>query len=175
MPLKIRPIVSCTFGHTHTVSAYIDSFLQTIGTLFILNSLHILHTLSQTTLPPHTLLIALDVESLYTNITHDRAICTFTRLFKHHTQFVFLLDLLKHVLYNNVFTFDGKCLKQIGGLAIGMKLTHALATLVMAAVEQDLLCTQQHKITKKVVLYKYYMYKFGSSYRPVYGIAIPYM
>ena len=83
MPFKIHPIVSCILGPTHTSSACIDSLLQPLMRSlpsFILNFLHILHTLAQTTLPPHTLLITLHVESLYTSITHDRAIHTFTKL-----------------------------------------------------------------------------------------------
>ena len=139
-PLKIRPIVSCTSGPTHTASAYLDALLQPLMKSvpsFVLNSMDVLHTLEQTTLPPHTYLVTLDVESLYTNITHERAINTFTRHFKHHPRFVFFLDLLKHVLRNNVFTFDGHYFKQTCGLAMGTKLAPALATLVMAEVEQE--------------------------------------
>lgn len=148
IPLKIRPIVSCTNGPTHTASSYIDALLQPYMRSvpsFVLNSLEIINTLADNSYPPFTYLATLDVESLYTNITHERAISTFSRLFRDRPNFVFLLDLLKYVLHNNVFSFDGTMYRQVCGLAMGTKLAPALATLVMAEVEEQFLTEQALK------------------------------
>ena len=93
-----------------------------------------------------TLLLAkLDVESLYTNISHTRAISTFIRLFQSHPAFVFLLDLLRFILFNNIFKFNGEMFRQICGLAMGTKLAPALATLVLAEMEEEFLTHQSVK------------------------------
>ena len=66
------------------------------------NSTEIVNALEDMTLPRNTLLCTLDIDSLYTNITHKQAILAFTPRFNGHPKFVFLLDLLKFVLKNNV-------------------------------------------------------------------------
>ena len=78
--------------------------------------------LEKETFPATSLLATLDVQSLYTNIFHTIAINTFTTLFQAHPAFIFLLDLLRYVLFNNIFTFDGEILRQTCGLAMGTKL-----------------------------------------------------
>ena len=95
-PVKIRPIVSCTGGPTSRASGYLDSLLATNHTRrvdsFVKNSTEIVNTLEDMTLPRNTLLCTLDIDSLYTNITHEQAIPAFTRRFNGHPKFVFLLD-----------------------------------------------------------------------------------
>ena len=49
----------------------------------------------------------LDIESLYTNVSHEETIVAFLRRQKHNLHKVFVLDLLKYVLKNNVIQFDG--------------------------------------------------------------------
>ena len=61
---------------------------------YIKNSTDLVHTLQNLKIPKCSFLITLDIQSLYTNITHEEAIITFLRKFKHHPQKVFLLDLL---------------------------------------------------------------------------------
>ena len=105
--------------------------------------------LKKESFPTTSLLATLDVESLYTNISHTRAICTFTRLLQSYPVFVFLLDLLRFVLFNNVLTFDGEISRQIFGLAMGTKLALALATLVLAELEQEFLTQNVKSLTWK--------------------------
>ena len=62
--------------------------------------------------------MSLDIEFLYTNISHRLASETFSRRISTHPKFVLLLDLLKFVLTNNVFQ--------------GTLLAPALATIVIA-------------------------------------------
>ena len=73
------------------------------------------------------------------------AISSFTKRFSSHPKFVFLLDLLKFVLYNNTFRFDGKYFRQICGIAMGTKLAPALATIVVADLEEQYLRTSPCK------------------------------
>ena len=100
-PVKLRPIVSCTNGPTYTASAYLDRLLQPHMKKvrsYLKNSMDLVHILQTLRVPPHAYLVTLDIESLYTNITHDEAIVSFLKRFKHDPRKIFLLDLLKYVL-----------------------------------------------------------------------------
>ena len=141
-PVKIRPIVSCTGGPTSRASGYLDGLLQPFMkrvNSYVENSTEIVNTLEDMTLPCDTLLCTLDINSLYTNITHEQAILAVTRRLCHHPRFVFILDLLKFVLKNNVFKFDGRTFTQKCGIAMGTKLAPALATIVVADLEDKFL------------------------------------
>ena len=143
-PTKLRPIVSCSGGPTERASRYLDALLQPHAKRvdsYVGNSTEVVNRLRDLTLPNHVALASLDVESLYTNISHELAIRTFTRRFQSHPRFVFLLDLLKFVLTNNVFTFDGQFFQQTCGLAMGTSLAPALATIVVADLEEAYLRT----------------------------------
>ena len=61
--------------------------------------------------------------------------------------------LLRYVLFNNIFTFDGEIFRQICGLAMGTKLAPALATLVSAKMEEEFLAHQNIK----PFIWKWYM------------------
>ena len=100
------------------------------------NSIEVVNQLSELCVPKDALLVALDIESLYTNISHRLAIEAFSRRFRGHPRFVFLLDLLKFVLTNNVFKFDGRFFSQTCGIAMGTPLAPALATVVIADLEE---------------------------------------
>ena len=139
-PLKLRPIVSCTNGPTCKASGYLDNLLQPHMkrvSSYVQNSTEVVNTLSEMKLPKQTLICTLDIESLYTNVTHEQAISAFARRFSSHPKFVFLLDLLKFVLSNNVFNFDGRLFSQTCGIAMGTKLAPALATIVIADLEEN--------------------------------------
>ena len=148
-PLKVRPIVSSRNRPTSRASAYLNRILQPLMRevpSYVCNSMDIIRImLKKKSFPTSSLLATLDVESLYTNISHTRAINTFTRLFQSHPAFVFLLDLLRYVLFNNIFTFDGENFRQICGLAMGTKLAPALATPVLAEMEEKFLAHQNTK------------------------------
>ena len=96
--------------------------------IYIENSIEVINRLQELVLPKIAILASLDIESLYTNITHKLAIATFTRRFRSHPKFVFLLDLLRFVLFNNVLEFDDHFFKQTCGIAMGASLAPALAT-----------------------------------------------
>ena len=79
-PLKLRPIISCTNGPTYTASALLDKLLQPhmkATKSYIKNSTDLIHILNRTKVPKDAFLITLDIESLYTNISHDEAILSF--------------------------------------------------------------------------------------------------
>ena len=72
-------------------------------------------------------------------IRHDVYVMlyNFLRIFKSHPQKLFLLDLLKYVLKNNVFKFDNLIFTQTCGLAMGTKLAPALATIYIRHMKES--------------------------------------
>ena len=141
-PLKLRPIIACTNGPTRTASAFLDKLLQPNmknTKFYFKNSMHLINILSNNKIPINAYLITLDIESLYTNISRDQAIIKFTKIFNDHPQLVFLVDLLKFVLKNNIFEFDMLTFTHTCGLAIGTKLTPALATIYIGQLEEAFL------------------------------------
>ena len=103
------------------------------------NSTDLVRILQTLKIPAHSHLATLDITSLYTDITHSEAITIFLKIFKHHPKKVFLVDLLKYVLKNNVFKFDNVTFAQICGIAMGTKLAPALATIYVASIEEQIL------------------------------------
>lgn len=147
-PLKLRPIVSCTNGPTQKASAFLDKLLQPYMKRvksYLRNSTDLIRILQSLIVPTHAYLITLDIESLYTNISHEEAILSFLRIFKHHPKKVFLLDLLKYVLKNNVFTFDDLTFTQLCGVAMGTRLAPALATIYIGDIEEAYIQTRDKK------------------------------
>ena len=132
-PLKLRPLISCTKGLiTYTASAYLDRLLppqMRRVKSYLRNPGVLVKGLSTLRVSPDAYLETLDIESLYTNITHDEAILLFLRRFRQHPQKVFLINLLKYVLNNNVFHFDEQVFTQLCGIAMGTKLAPAVATI----------------------------------------------
>ena len=74
---------------------------------------------------------------------------SFLRKFKTHPKKIFLLDLLKYVLKNNVFQFDNLTFTQLCGIAMGTNLAPALATIVIGDLEENFL----DKHPKKPILW----------------------
>ena len=75
--LKLRPIVSATGGPTKKASKYIDKLLQPYMKpveTYLKNSQALLETLSTLRIPKHSLLVTLDIESLYTNISKSMVV-----------------------------------------------------------------------------------------------------
>ena len=116
-PISFRPIVSGCSGPTESVSAYIDHFLQPYIRLvpsYIKNSAHLINILAKREFSDCRL-VTLDVSSLYTNISHEDTLTTLDLAFeKEEVDLPYALPLsvlktlLKHVLENNIFSFNGQ-------------------------------------------------------------------
>ena len=104
---------------------------------FLKNSTELIHILLTLKVPPQAYLITLDVESLYTNISHEEAIKSLLKRFECDPQKVLALDLLKYVLKNNVFKFGD--FAQLHGVTMGTKLAPALATIYIDDLEEQFL------------------------------------
>ena len=76
-PMRICPIVSPCDSPTENISQFIDYWLQPIMKAlpsFIKDTTELINQLSELTIEPNTLLVTVDVKSLYTCIPHKERI-----------------------------------------------------------------------------------------------------
>ena len=100
-------------------------------------------------LPPGTLLVALDVSSLYSNITHEESVTAckeFMNLQDHLVPSTAdLCHLIRLVLTMNSYSFNGNYYRQIHGTAMGTQMAPSFANLFMGKLEREFLLPQDIK------------------------------
>lgn len=109
-----RPIVSGIRGLCEKVWVYLDFYLQPFALhlqLYTQDSFHLDEKLDSTTFPMGTIVISLNVESLYTNIDHQVGVSAVTyfldqQISSNHMHDFLIVDLLGFHLKHNYFTFD---------------------------------------------------------------------
>ncbi len=142
-----RPIMSANGSPTEKISEFVDHFLnETTFSLpaYVRDTTDFLCKLNRVgTLPENTYLVTLDVESLYTNIPNDYGILAArntlakTRPPGSLPSNTSLLKLLKLVLTLNNFKFNGENFLQVGGCAMGSKLSVGYANNSLGKFEED--------------------------------------
>ena len=76
-PKKLRPMVSGCNGATERISSFTDTLLQPVmkdTPSYIKDSKQFINFIESTPLPAHTILLTIDVSSLYTNIPQEEGI-----------------------------------------------------------------------------------------------------
>ena len=141
-----RPIVSDCDSDTYRLSTYIDYFLNPISTRhpsYIKDTSDFLSKLSNIAVHPSSLLITLDVESLYTNINNTSGIEAVHRAFQANPDSKRpdneIIELLMNSLKNNDFIFNNQWYLQTGGTAMGKKFAPSYANIFMAKWESEAL------------------------------------
>ena len=142
-----RPIVSSNSHPTERLSHFVDYHLQPLvhklpsfveDTNDFLNKL-----LTIGNLPANSLLVTLDVSSLYTNIPHNEGInaCErFLRTSSHKTILTSTLcDLIRRILIMNNFSFNDNHYLQIHGTSMGTKMAPSYANLFLGFFEANTL------------------------------------
>ena len=148
-----RPIVSGNGCPTERISQFVDHFLKPIvqdTTSYIKDTTHFLSILrNMGDLPDNTLLVTLDVSSLYTNIPNDVGIqaCK-EQLFRNRTGLQYptndsIITLLDMVLKKNNFNFNKEHFLQVGGTAMGTRLAPSYANIFMDFFERTYVYTYE--------------------------------
>ncbi|XP_068696876.1 uncharacterized protein [Montipora foliosa] len=148
-----RSIVSSNSHPTERISHFIDHHLQPLvhklpsyvkDTNDFLNKL-----ITIGKLPSNSLLVTLDVSSLYTNIPHNEGInaCDyFLRTDPHNTiPTGTICDLIRMILTMNNFTFNDSHYPQIHGTAMGTKMAPSFANLFLGLFEKK--CSKERPIS----------------------------
>ena len=142
-----RPIVSSNSHPTECISQFVDYHLQPLvhklpsfvkDTNDFLNKL-----LTIGKLPSNSLLVTLDVSSLYTNIPHNEGInaCDHFLRTRLHSNIptCTLCDLIRMIFTMNNFSFNDSQYLQIHGTAMGTKMAPSFANLFLGHFEANAL------------------------------------
>lgn len=124
-----RPIVIGMGSLTEKCCQFLDFFLQkhTVSlNSYVRDSLYLIQQLDGIVLPPNTILVTCDVESLYTNIAHQDCLEAVVYFLQSESNTLtpfhsFLLALLYFVLKHNFFIFHLQYYLQVRGVDMGAK------------------------------------------------------
>ena len=147
-----RPIISANGSPTEKISQFVDHFLNpTTFNLpsYVRDTTHFLQIISGIqNLPPDTLLVTLDVESLYTNIPTPMGLEAARKALNKSRPSPnvqptnnSLVKLLEMVLTKNNFQFNGQHYLQIKGTAMGTKAAVAYANTTLGFFEDKFVYT----------------------------------
>ena len=140
-----RPIFSGNGCPTEKISQFVDHFLQpTVKYLpsYVRDTTHSLSKINDNTnLPANSVLVTMDVASLYTNILNDggllavKTVLDNYRMGRERLMNLSLCNLLEMALTMNNFDFAGRHYLQVGGTAMGTKVAPSFANTYMGWFE----------------------------------------
>ena len=145
----LRPIVSNINSCTRRISEFLDSFLKYQArrcASFVRDTKHFLQKLEElkkSPLPKNSILVTMDVASLYTNIDHEEgAEACFAKLEQRKNKKVpsrTLKSMILLVLKCTAFKFGSTIYEQIKGTCMGTPMAPNYANLFMDKFENDLI------------------------------------
>jgi len=126
-PVSSRPIVPSHTWITTEASKWLDAFFKNIVSKFewcIPNSQSVILKLESLRFDSKPLLVAMDIESMYTNIKIDECLRKIKIMLLKHAnrptgEIEFALRLLEWVMNNNYFKYKDTHYKQVKGFAMG--------------------------------------------------------
>ena len=126
-----RPIISGFDGPTERISSFVDTLPQPIAQTqlsYIKDTTDFINFLEKTKIGQDTILVSMDVSSLYTNILQEEGmniVCkAYEKFHKHNTPIPthYLREMLGLILNENSFQFNGGNFLQTHGTAMGTKM-----------------------------------------------------
>ena len=139
-----RPIISDCSSESYRVAEYIDSYLKPLASKhdsYIKDTSDFLNKLKQVKIGPNSLIVTMDVSSMYTNIDHQSGLEAVKKAFEKYPNpsrpDEHILKLLELSLKNNDFQFNGDTFLQIKGCAMGKRFAPSYANLFMAYFETE--------------------------------------
>lgn len=158
-----RPIIPGTHWITTPASVLVDHLLQPLlkrVPTVIADSKSIVVELNTRAFPNADLrLITADVSSLYTEIPTNKGLAFVTQLMREHPDLIspplltFISALLRIVMENNYFQFNGQYYHQIKGTAMGTPAAVIFANIFMYILERGVLM----KYANDIAFYKRYL------------------
>ena len=157
-----RPIISGCEGPTEKISSFVDSLLQPISRQhksYLKDTTDFINFIEETKVSENTILVSMDVTSLYTNIPQEEGIttvCNAYETFHNNNPPIpsrYLRDMLCLIRKENSFQFNGENYLQIHGTAMGTEMAVAFANIFMNEVETKML----NKSKIKPIVWKRYI------------------
>ncbi|KAJ1216093.1 hypothetical protein NDU88_003699 [Pleurodeles waltl] len=168
IPPPGRPIVSGIGSALEPLSKFVDFFLQPIVKripTYLKDTTHVLLLLESIAFDKSKeLLITLDVESLYTNITQEATLEVISNLLDVHmggsqtqTPPGFILDLAHLALTRNYFKFEDSFFLQTQGTSMGSTFAPSLACLYVDHIERHTILHEDNPYRDQIKLWKRYI------------------
>ena len=126
---------------------------------YLKDTTHFINIVEGTIVPKNTVLVSMDVTSLYTNIPQEEGITTICKaydiFYKNNPSIPtnYLKEMLRLTLQENSFQFIGKDYLQTRGSAMGTKMVVSFANIFMAKIETEII----NHCTKKPLVWKRYI------------------
>lgn len=139
-PLKSRPIVSCPGSLLHPLGLWVDSHLQKVAKgmpSYFKSSFDLKQELTGLDIPPYSArLFTADAVSMYTSIPTNPALNSIAaylrnnmQRYHHELPIEAVIEALRLVMKNNIFTFGDMTFKQLNGTAMGTPPAPPFATI----------------------------------------------
>ena len=157
-----RPIISGCEGPTERISSFVDSLLQPIMKIadsYLRDTTDFINFIERTKVSESTILVSMDVTSLYTNIPQEEGITVVCKAYdSFHKKNPpiptnYLREMLRLILKENSFQFLGKNYLQTHGTAMGTKMAVSFANIFMSAIEKEIISLS----SKKPLVWKRYI------------------
>ena len=138
-----RPKISGCDGPAERLSSFGECLIQPMAQIqdsHLKDTADLINFIEKTKLAKDTVLVSMDVTSLYTNIPQEEGILTVCQAYEefYHTDpsipTRFLREMLCLILQDNSFQFNGKDYLQTHRTAMGTKLAVAFANIFIAKI-----------------------------------------
>ena len=149
-----RPIISGCEGPTERISSFVDHLLQPSAKIqksYFKDTTDFSYFIEKTKVAKDTVLVSMDVTSLYTNIPQREGIAIVCRTYetfygnKLPIPTHFLREIPRLTLKENSFHFNGKNYLQTHGTAMGTKMAVSFAYIFMAEVDTNIINQRPYK------------------------------
>src|SRR5215469_11835929 len=154
-----RPIISNINSENDRVSEYVESFLQPLACKhksYIKNSYGFIEKIKNLKISRDTYIVTGDITNLYTNMHHDYTIASRQNIFNKYAQNnrpdKHLIDIIKLILENNDFEFNGETFLQCLGCSMGTRVGPSCANIYL--LEFDEAAMQGFHI-KPIIFFRY--------------------
>ena len=145
-----RPIISCCDGPTERISSFVNTLLQPIAQKqksFIKHTTDFISFIEKTKIGKDTILVSMDVSSLYTNIPQEEGTEIECKAYDsfHNYNPPIPSTMLGLILNKNLFQFNGENYLQTHGTAMGTKMAVSFANIFLAKIETTLIQQSETK------------------------------
>ena len=124
------------------ISPFVDRLIQPIAQKqdsYLKDTTDVLNFIGSTKLPKNTVLVSMDVTSLYTNIPHEEDVTSVCQVYKAPIPTKYLREMPYLILTETSFQFCCSIYLQTHGTAMGTKMAVAFANIFMARIEKQIL------------------------------------
>lgn len=157
----IRPLVDYTTSPTYKVAKMLREHIVLVNSFSLKNSYDLIDKTKDIKVLQHHTLASFDMVNLYTNVPVPD---TLDIVEKHLNNSNLLpeavnefMSLLKEILKQNYFEFNGSFYSQNDGLAMGSPLSEILADIYLNHIESEFIFSDKNKVKDKILFYHRYV------------------